>query len=294
MDFVVAHQYGGRVKSYEEYAQHTQSWCPRARGLCSIDDFAPWSVRGQIEVLVTEFSSYVGKTTDPTRKLNDMFNALCTFEMLAEMVAADPRVRFTHFWVTHSPWGSHRSKANDVAFAPDNTVLPQGRAVEIMARFIGDRLVATQTSTPAIHAWASVSKRSAVAIWLLNRDTTSVAASIALKGISPSPRCKVGPCRQFAARHASVLGRVGASADEARHCNDGRTATVRGRASLGATRLIRSRSLTDPATLGLLLLLAVQPGQLAGTDNHVLRRQFLLQILEPRGEIETNWRPGRS
>ena len=184
VDFVVAHQYEGPIKTYDQYAHHKHSLVPSVRMvLKAIDDFAPAERRRRTEVLVTEFSSY-GKTTDPVRRANNIFNALCTFEMLAEMVAADSRVRFTHFWITHNPWGNRQSQGYDVAFAPDNTVLPQGRAVEIMARFIGDRLVEANASTPALSAWASVNKRGAVAVWLLNRDQTSVPASLTFKGLS--------------------------------------------------------------------------------------------------------------
>ena len=192
VDFIVAHQYGSHIRSYEQFTQHRFSFVPDVRGvLKAIDAFAPPNRRGSTEVLVTEFSSF-SKDPGRVRRGNNIFNAMYTFGMLAEMVALDPRVRFADFWVTHSPWGNHHNTGNSPAFSPDdNRVLPQGRAVEIVSRFIRDRVVAARASTRALSALATMSKRGGVAVWLLNRSQESVPASLLLEGL-PSPAALKG------------------------------------------------------------------------------------------------------
>lgn len=184
VDFIVAHQYGDHIKTYDEFVAHKSSFVPDARGvLRAIDAFAPADRRAGTEVLVTEFSSF-SKDRDRVRKGNNIFNALYTFGMLSEMVALDPRVRFADFWVTHSPWGNHHNTGNSPAFSPDdNHVLPQGRAVEIVSRFIGDRVVRARASTRALSVLATVGKGGGVAVWLSNRSQQSVPAVLTLQGL---------------------------------------------------------------------------------------------------------------
>ena len=92
----------------------------------------------------------------------------------------DDRVRFLHFWVTHSPWKEKKLTSYANAFAIDNTVLPQGRAVEIMGRYIQDRMVKVTCPEGPIRAWASASKDSSkMALWVVNR--TQQAQGVSLK-----------------------------------------------------------------------------------------------------------------
>lgn len=185
VDFIVVHQYMGKIRTYEQYLEYHRPFLDRPRQtLGIIDQLAPASRRATTEILLTEFSSFCAgaKQVDPKRSANNILNALITFEMLAEGVSVDDRVRFLHFWVTHSPF---RRGSTDYAnaFAPDNTVLPQGHAIEIMGRFIQDRMVQVQCPPGPIRCWASAAKDSThLAVWLVNRSQQTKCVTVKLAG----------------------------------------------------------------------------------------------------------------
>ena len=131
--------------------------------------------------MITEFSSFCAGVKDVPneRKKNSITSAMITFEMLATGVAMDARVRFLHFWVTHSPWKEKSLTSYANAFAIDNTVLQQGRAVEIMGKFIQDRMVELKCPEGPIRAWASASKDSSrMALWVVNRTLRAQKVSL--------------------------------------------------------------------------------------------------------------------
>lgn len=185
IDFIVVHQYTGKIRTYEQYLGYHQPFLDRPRQtLGIIDQFAPMSRRATTEILVTEFSSFCAgaKQVDPKRSANNILNTLITFEMLAEGVSVDDRVRFLHFWVTHSPF-KRGSTDYANAFTSDNTVLPQGRAVEIMSRFVQERMVQVQGAHGSVRCWASAAKDSAkVTVWLVNRSQKPETVDIRLSG----------------------------------------------------------------------------------------------------------------
>jgi len=184
VDFIVVHHYMGRLKTYEQYVKYDKVFVDKtARTLSIIDKIAPERRRKSTEILITEFSSYCAgaKTVPDDRRKNSILSAMITFEMLAEGIALDHRVRFMHFWVTHSPWGKRTGTDYANAFAPDNAILPQGRAMEIMGRFIQNRMVQVKCPKGPIRCWASASKASSrLAVWLVNRTISPRKISLKL------------------------------------------------------------------------------------------------------------------
>ena len=176
----------GWMKTYDQYFKSQQSFMEDSEKMLSmIDKTAPADRKKNTEILITEFSSFCAGVKDVPneRKKNSITSAMITFEMLATGVAMDDRVRFLHFWVTHSPWKEKNLTSYANAFAIDNIVLPQGRAVEIMGKYIQDRMVKVKCPEGPIRAWASASKDSSkMALWVVNRTC--------LLYTSPSPRDK--------------------------------------------------------------------------------------------------------
>jgi alpha-L-arabinofuranosidase len=192
VDFVVVHHYMGWLKTHDQYVRYDKSLLGKsARTLSIIDKTAAASRRKDTEILITEFSSFCAgaKTVPEDRKKNSILNAMITFEMLAEGIAMDDRIRFLHFWVTHSPWGGRTGVDYANAFAPDNAVLPQGRAMEIMGRFIQSRMLHVQCPKGPVRCWASGSKSShKLAVWLVNRTEKPQKTSLDLVGFTAAKR----------------------------------------------------------------------------------------------------------
>jgi hypothetical protein len=195
VDFVVVHQYMGRVRDYDSYKRLRGPLMTKVRSAAAaIDRHAPPGRRKTTEILVTEYSSFCAgaKSVPPDRRRNSILNALVTFEMLAECAAADARVRFTHFWVTHSPWGDRKGTDYANAFGPDNAVLPQGRAVEAMGRFVRDRIVHADCASRTVRAWASTSEDArALTVWVVNRDLREAEVELEIEGLRGDPEARV-------------------------------------------------------------------------------------------------------
>ncbi|OPZ16386.1 MAG: Thiol-disulfide oxidoreductase ResA [candidate division BRC1 bacterium ADurb.BinA364] len=190
IDFLVAHQYLSGVHNFEEYGSSEATFIGVIENaIRQIEASAPANRASEIEVLVTEFGSYspggAWKTPDGAiDRANDIFKSLCTFEMLANAVCLDSRVRFLHFWITHSPWGdpaNARDYAN--ALSPENRLLPQGRALQVFAQFLLDGMVQAPRVAGPLRVYASAStdgKR--LSVWMLNKSGAEQSAALALEG----------------------------------------------------------------------------------------------------------------
>ena len=173
VDFTVVHKYATEINTYEQYLTSRTRFFNGAYGtLKAIDEAAPEARRSSTELLVTEFSSFsFMKPLPPERKENSIMSAMITFEMLAQGSSLNDRVRFLDFWVTHNPWSADDNKDFANAFGPNNEILPQGRGVEIMSRFVLDRMVKVSCPEGPVRCWASASKDgSAATVWLVNRE----------------------------------------------------------------------------------------------------------------------------
>ena len=183
VDFAVVHKYAQEIGGYEQYrTNRTRFFNGVASTLKAIDETAPATRRGGTELLVTEFSS-AGNPLAPERKENSIMNAMITFEMLAQGSLLDDRIRFLDFWITHNPWSSDDAKGIANAFGPDNAILPQGRGVEIMSRFVRDSMVNVTCPEGPVRCWASASKDGGSAtVWLVNRDLLSKTITLKING----------------------------------------------------------------------------------------------------------------
>ena len=185
VDFTVVHKYATEINTYEQYlASHTRFFNGAYGTLKAINEAAPEGRRNSTELLVTEFSSFSFlKPLPPERKENSIMNAMITFEMLAQGASLDDRIRFLDFWVTHNPWSPDDNKDFANAFGPNNEVLPQGRGVEIMSRFVLDRMVKVACPEGHVRCWASASKDgAAVTVWLVNRETQPKDVTLKISG----------------------------------------------------------------------------------------------------------------
>ena len=186
VDFVVVHKYATEINTYEQYLKSQTRFFNGTSGtLKAIDEAAPEGRSSSIELLVTEFSSFSFlKPLPPERKENSIMNAMITFEMLAQGASLDDRVRFLDFWVTRNPWTKADNKDFANAFGPQNEILPQGRGVEIMSRFVRDKMVGvTCPEVGPVRCWASASgDGTSTTVWLVNRDRQPKDVSLNISG----------------------------------------------------------------------------------------------------------------
>ncbi|MBN2451484.1 MAG: hypothetical protein JXR77_13920 [Lentisphaeria bacterium] len=192
VDFIVAHQYENRFRDFAEFeaGKPGRGTYTIENAIRWIDSDAPAARRAEIEILVTEYSSYSpggawkmpdGRTRDYR---NDVMKSLVTFQKLADAVCLDPRVTFLHFWVTHSPWGYPKGGLNVAnAFGPDNEILAQGRVQQVFAQFLRERMVRVSGAQGPVEAWASASEDAEHAtVWLLNRSGAEQAVTVTVAG----------------------------------------------------------------------------------------------------------------
>ncbi|MEP2777643.1 MAG: SUMF1/EgtB/PvdO family nonheme iron enzyme [Luteolibacter sp.] len=191
VDFTVIHPYMTQIKDFAHYAGTNGLRLGETESvLADIDEFAPPERRETTEVLMTEFSGFcAGANHVPElRRANSIFNAMLTFDMLASGISMDDRVRFMHFWVTHSPWGRAAQTDYANAFDVENNVLPQGRAIELMGRFLQERMVEVESPEGPLRCWAGASKDSSkIAVWLMNRAEDEKKIVIKLTEFKGSP-----------------------------------------------------------------------------------------------------------
>jgi|GEM_PF-3561411 len=189
VDFVVVHKYAAEIATYDQYLNSRKPFFGGVNTtLKTIDSVAPEARRQQTEILITEFSSFSwvkDPPLPPERKKNSIMNAMITFEMLAEGASLDDRVRYLHFWVTHNPWKSDDSVDYWNALGPKNEILPQGRAVEIMGRFVLDRMVEVNCPGGPVRCWASAANDgSGAAVWVVNRTQQPQSIQLKINGFT--------------------------------------------------------------------------------------------------------------
>ena len=189
VDFVSIHKYASEIANYDDYLNSKVRFFSGAFGtLKTIDEVAPEPRRPQMEILITEFSSYSWvkePPLPPERRLNSIMNAMLTFEMMAQGLSLDDRVRTMDFWITRNPWSPEGSTDFTNALGPNNEILPQGRGVEMMSRFVRDKMVAVTCPAGPLHCWASTSHDgSATTVWLINRDQQSAVVELKISGTS--------------------------------------------------------------------------------------------------------------
>ena len=189
VDFVVIHKYASEITTYKDYLNTKVSFFNDALGtLKAIDELAPEARRKQTEILITEFSSFSwvkDPPLPPERRLNSIMNAMLTFEMMAQGVSLDDRVRTMDFWITRNPWSPEGSTDFSNALDPKNEILPQGRGVEMMSRFVRDKMVGVTCPPGPVRCWASTSHdTSATTVWLINRDQQSAVVELKISGTS--------------------------------------------------------------------------------------------------------------
>jgi len=187
VDFAVVHKYAAEITTYDQYLNsRIKYFSGAAATLKAIDTTAPEARRQQTELLITEFSSFSWVKLPPlpaARTENSIMNAMLTFEMLAEGAALDNRVRFLHFWITHNPWKKEGDTGYTNALGPKNEILPQGRAVELMGRFVRDRMVSVKLPPGPVRCWASSDRKNELTtVWLVNRDRQAQEVTLSFIG----------------------------------------------------------------------------------------------------------------
>jgi len=125
---------------------------------------------------LTEFAA--GTFGDWDNTPADLGRALMTFDLQGQLLQS-PQVRFSQFWNTHNIYSELNGGVFD-ALMRDNTLSPIGRALWIWNHFLGDELVAT-TDSDHLRCFASRKAGQQATLFLLNKDTSSRRARVALR-----------------------------------------------------------------------------------------------------------------
>jgi hypothetical protein len=176
-DFIVPHQYS----NYTNYDEYRNSSSPPTLNFINNANNAinnlPLPYRDNIEILVTEFSSFSPgnswKNANGYIDLkNDIGKSMVTFEMLASALSRFDRISYMHLWVSHSAFsGPNYVTDYSNTFDPYLNTLNQGNAIALFNRFNRDKMVNTTSSSPLVRAYASYSENTnEITVYLINKS----------------------------------------------------------------------------------------------------------------------------
>jgi hypothetical protein len=182
VDFLSVHTYPcWKWKGYEQYRKRSPDPLATVRSAkAAIARHAP-AHAGRLEILLTEFAAgtFGGWDEAPA----DLGRALVTFDLQGQLLQAR-EVRASQFWTTHNIYSERDGGVFD-ALMRDNALSPIGRALWIWNRFLGDEMVAT-TSSDDVRCFASPRRAGELALFLLNKETSTRDVSVVLKRL-PRP-----------------------------------------------------------------------------------------------------------
>jgi alpha-L-arabinofuranosidase len=176
-DFIVPHQYS----NYTNYDEYRNSSSPPTLNFINNANNAinnlPLPYRDNIEILVTEFSSFSPgnswKNVNGYIDLkNDIGKSMVTFEMLASALSRFDRISYMNLWVSHSAFsGPNYVTDYSNTFDPYLNTLNQGNAIALFNRFNRDKMVNTTSSSPLVRAYASYSENTnEITVYLINKS----------------------------------------------------------------------------------------------------------------------------
>ncbi|MEM7110414.1 MAG: hypothetical protein AAF519_19455 [Bacteroidota bacterium] len=201
MDFFVVHQYNASgVANYEDWQRLTGDIVNNSPD--DKEDFIP-NIKKSIQLLDEQISQYPNLITmeyliteHSTRKPKSkgwegggqhITQTLAGFQQIFNMFLYDQRIRYSHFWVTTSPWGDRSIFTGDAeAFNKlDNwAITPQGMTVALFNRFVLHHLIQPITSG-RLGVYASTSEdQSKLVLFILNKGNESTHINLRLTGNS--------------------------------------------------------------------------------------------------------------
>jgi alpha-L-arabinofuranosidase len=177
-DFIVPHQYTSQYTNFDDY--HNSTSPPNLNFINNANNSInnlPLPYRDNIEIMVTEFSSYSPNgswknSAGGNDNKNDIGKSMVTFEMLASALSSFDRISYMHFWVTHSPFG-YGGFGDKYAYSFDQylNTLNQGNAIAMYNRFKKDKMVETTSSSPLVRVYASYSENTKeLTVYLINKS----------------------------------------------------------------------------------------------------------------------------
>ncbi|MEM9897230.1 MAG: hypothetical protein AAF789_12755 [Bacteroidota bacterium] len=187
MDFFVVHQYNASgVKNYEQWARLTQDIINLSPN--SNEDFIPnikksiqlldeqidqYPNLANLEYLITEHSTRRPKSNGWEGGGQHITQTLAGFQQTFNMYLYDERIRYSHFWVTTSPWEDRSTFSGDAeAFNKlDNwAITPQGMTVALFNCFVLANLI-QPVANGSIGVYASTSQdQDQLVLFILNKE----------------------------------------------------------------------------------------------------------------------------
>ncbi|MBD3317517.1 MAG: hypothetical protein GF344_17135, partial [Chitinivibrionales bacterium] len=193
LDFMVVHEYQNETEDYADYKEENGEYIKQVKKAISAIDNAPAGKREKIELLITEYNGGHSSNQSFETDRNALYKALVNFEKLLNMVTCDRRLTYTHFWVTHSPWGDRLDVSSADAFTYDNELTALGYSQMIAGRFIKPQILDVERVSGYVRGYAALnSQDSALAIWLVNKNDTTEDACLT---VSNAPG--LGHCRRW-------------------------------------------------------------------------------------------------
>jgi len=205
LDFFVTHQYNtSGILDYPTWKNATQdivnpSWDNTKddirdvkRAIKYFDDHIHlYPNLASVEYLITEHSTHIAGP-GPKQWHNGgqhIVQSIFGFQQVANMFLYDQRIKYTHFWVTTSPFGDRSTFDGDAeAFDMNNNweITPQGMAISIFNNFTKDNLIQPVVNG-AVGCYASSSADGKqLTLFVINKNNTETEVNINLSNYSGS------------------------------------------------------------------------------------------------------------
>ena len=187
-DFIIPHQYQHSAHNYEEYKNLDDVNTKSINAANKAIEKLPKKYRDKMEILVTEFNSTIpgnGSWDLPGVKVdqsNSLVKSLYTFELLQEAFKKYDRIKYMHFWVTHSPWNDYgHNRNNSNAFDEKLNTLAQGEILKLFNTYKQEKVLEGKSKYGKIRFYAHYTpKTKKLVLFILNKDSKTVDVDIDL------------------------------------------------------------------------------------------------------------------
>jgi alpha-N-arabinofuranosidase len=181
VDFLTVHPYDTYGMSYSTYQSTTLAASQLNAAVTSLNK-QPAQHRDRIFVTTTE-TAHLAQGPADTLGYNNLGSAIMTAHLLG-LQLNDPRLRHVIFWNTRWIYNAQTPKLSYDAFAPDNSLLPTGRALQFLGQLSGRMVSATPgTAGTGLITYASqVVAEGRSSVLIINRTGTARSGTVAMTG----------------------------------------------------------------------------------------------------------------
>jgi alpha-N-arabinofuranosidase len=181
VDFLTVHPYDTYGMAYSTYQSATLAASQLNAAVTSLNK-QPAQHRDRIFITTTETAHLAQNNTD-ANAYNNLGSAIITAHLLG-LQMNDPRLRHVIFWNTRWIYNTQATKLAYDALAPDNSLLPTGRALQFLGQLSGRMVPATiGTAGTGLIAYASqVPTEGRSSVLIINRTGTARSGTVGMAG----------------------------------------------------------------------------------------------------------------